>query len=67
MRQEINNKEKFIMSLIESTNICYRQMAVEQKMDLVSLEQWLLSQEEIHRYIYDFAYEKLKSQNIGVI
>ena len=51
---KMDNKEKFIMSMIESTNICYRQMAVSQNVDLVSLEQWLLSQEEIYKYIYDY-------------
>lgn len=60
----MDHKEKFIMSMIESTNICYRQIAVENKMDLIELEKQILAQEPTYRYIYEFAYKTLIKQGI---
>lgn len=50
--------------MIESTNICYRQIAVENKMDLIELEKQILAQEPTYRYIYEFAYKTLIKQGI---
>lgn len=58
------HKEKFIASLMESTNICIRHIAVQNKQNLIELEKQILQQEDFYRFVYDFAYDKLVQQNL---
>jgi hypothetical protein len=58
------HKEKFIASMLESTNICIRQLAVENKQDLIELEKQILQQEAFYTFAYSFAYDRLIQQKI---
>lgn len=58
------HKEKFIASLLESTNICLRHIAVENKQDLVELEKQILQNENFYKFVYSFAYDKLVQQKL---
>lgn len=58
------HKEKFIASLLESTNICLRHIAVENKQNLIELEKQILQNEDFYRFVYSFAYDKLVQQKI---
>ena len=57
-------KEQVVLGMMEVTNNYVRQMASQQDMDLVAIEQHIESQRESMAFYYGLVYDWMQSKNL---